>query len=241
MRKNNVMKKIMKVISALMLMIVVGCSKPDNPNSEVENNGGGHYDGNYEYVDLDLPSGTLWATFNVGASVPWEYGDYFAWGETRPKDVYNLSTYKYCNGSNTTLTKYCTDSTFGYNGYCDSLTTLLASDDAATVNWGSEWHTPTEEEWEELMSNCIKTWTQENGVNGFLLTATNGQSIFLPAAGYRTENLFDCGIHGTYWSSVINLTFTDSAFEMHFYSGGCEIYLFYRYLGRSVRAVRSSR
>ena len=235
------MKKIMKAIAAIMLMTVIGCSKPDNPNSEVENNSGGHYDGNYEYVDLDLPSGTLWATFNVGASVPWEYGDYFAWGEVKPKEVYDWSTYKYCNGSYTTLTKYCTDSTYGYNGYCDSLNTLLAPDDAATVNWGSEWRTPTKEEWEELMSNCIQTWTQQNGVNGLLLTAANGQSIFLPAAGYRVQNSFnDAGKHGGYWSSLINFTFTDSAYDFHFYSGGSELYLFYRYLGRSVRGVRST-
>ena len=100
----------------------------------------------HEYVDLGLPSGLLWATCNVGADAPEDYGDYIAWGETTPKTTYNWSTYQYCMGSYNTLTKYCNKTSFGYNGFTDNLTTLLPEDDAATANWGSGWRMPTEEE-----------------------------------------------------------------------------------------------
>ena len=137
----------------------------------------------HAYVDLGLPSGLLWAACNVGANAPEEYGDYFAWGETQPKDVYNWSTYQYCMGSNNTLTKYCTDPNYGYNGFTDNLTILLPEDDAATANWGNGWRMPTKEEWQELLDNTTVTWTQQNGVNGRLFTGSNGNSLFLPAAG----------------------------------------------------------
>lgn len=217
---------------------IVGCIKSDDPNNGTENNGGGHYDGNYEYVDLGLPSGTLWATFNVGANVPEGYGDYFAWGEVQPKDVYDVSTYKYCMGSHNSYTRYCQEVASGYNSYSDTLTILLAEDDAVTVNWGDEWRTPTKTEWIELKSHCTQRWTQLNGVNGFLLTAINGHSIFLPAAGcYSSSGLIDVGSRGGYWSSL-HVT-TNCAYDFSFYSGGSQLYLFYRDLGRSVRGVHS--
>ena len=102
----------------------------------------------YEYVDLGLPSGLLWATCNVGANAPEGFGDYFAWGETASKDNYDWSTYQHCNGSGSTLTKYCNDSSSGYNGFTDILTTLLPEDDAATAIWGDAWRMPTAEEWQ---------------------------------------------------------------------------------------------
>ena len=131
----------------------------------------------HEYVDLGLPSGTLWATCNVGANAPEEYGDYFAWGETAPKDVYNWSTYQYYDGSN--LAKYTGS---------DGLTTLLPEDDAATTNWGNEWRMPTKEEWQELLDNTTNKWTTQNGVNGRLFTGSNGNSLFLPAVGFRWDD-----------------------------------------------------
>ena len=109
---------------------------------------------NHEWVDLGLPSGTLWATCNVGANTPEEYGDYFAWGETEPKDYYGWNTYKWCNGSRYTLTKYCTDSSYGYNGFVDNKAELDPEDDAAYVNWGSSWRIPTTEQQCELYENC---------------------------------------------------------------------------------------
>ena len=105
------------------------------------------------WVDLGLPSGTLWATCNVGANAPEEYGDYFAWGETQSKDYYYWDTYQYCMGSSATMTKYCNKSNYGYNGFTDNLTTLLPEDDAATANWGTDWRMPTRDEWDELFQN----------------------------------------------------------------------------------------
>ena len=196
----------------------------------------------HAYVDLGLPSGTLWATCNVGANVPEEYGDYFAWGETQPKDVYNWDTYQYCMGSYNTLTKYCNDPNFGYNGFTDNLTTLLPEDDAATANWGDGWRMPTRQEWQELLNNTTVTWTQQNGVNGRLFTALNGNSIFVPVAGYRlNDGLEDVGWYGYYWSSWL---YTDSpllAWYFSFSSNYNNMSGNARICGFSVRAVRSAR
>ena len=139
--------------------------------------------GDHDYVDLGLPSGLLWATCNVGANAPEGYGDYFAWGETQPKEYYGWSTYQHCHGSSTSLTKYCSNPSYGYYGFTDSLTTLLPEDDAATANWGIDWRMPTREEWEELYNNTTITEIVQNGVNGCLFTASNGNSLFLPNAG----------------------------------------------------------
>ena len=159
----------------------------------------------HAYVDLGLPSGLLWATCNIGANAPEEYGDHFAWGETQPKDTYNWSTYQYCMGSENTLTKYCQNSNYGYNGFTDDLTTLLPEDDAATANWGEGWRIPTEEEFLELRSNTTHTWTTQNGVNGHLFTASNGNTLFLPAAGGSTVNGFGAaGYFGYYLSSSLS-------------------------------------
>ena len=137
----------------------------------------------YEYVDLGLPSGTLWATFNVGATKPEEFGDYFAWGETKPKEVYDESTYKWYDSNS--ILKYNSgleSNTYTISGTIDNLTTLLAEDDAATANWGLDWRMPTKEELEELVNNCEFSWTEINGVSGAKYTASNGNSIFIPAA-----------------------------------------------------------
>lgn len=154
-----------------------------------------------QYVDLGLPSGLLWATCNVGADTPEAYGDYFAWGETQTNTTNNWSTYQYCNGSYNTLTKYCSKSSYGYNGFTDDLTTLLPEDDAATANWGSGWRMPTQAEWQELYNNTTSTWITQNGVNGRLFTASNGASLFLPAAGRRNNTIPNS--NGYYWSSSL--------------------------------------
>ena len=193
------------------------------------------------YVDLGLPSGLLWATCNVGADSPEDYGDYFAWGETTPKDTYDWSTYQYCNGSNNMLTKYCTNADFGNNGYVDNLTTLLPEDDAATANWGEGWRMPTKEEWQELYNNTTHTWTTQNGVNGRLFTASNGNSLFLPAAGYRSNSsLYYAGSSGCYWSSSLDSDGPGSAWHFGFGSGNYYMYGYGRFFGRSVRPVRSA-
>ena len=193
----------------------------------------------HAYVDLGLPSGTKWATCNVGADSPEDYGDYFAWGETTPKETYNWATYQYCNGSQNTLTKYCSDASYGYNGFTDDLTTLLPEDDAATANWGPDWRMPTDEEWQELYDNTTHTWTTQNGVYGRLFTATNGNSLFLPAAGYRgSSSLQYAGSHGNYWSSSLNTDDPYRAWYFYFSSGDFGLYYTGRLAGQSVRAVR---
>jgi len=161
-----------------------------------------------DYVDLGLPSGTLWATCNVGAQNPWDYGDYFAWGETEPKDDYSWSTYKYCNGSSSTMTKYCNKSDYGYNGFTDELTVLQPEDDAATVNMGSNWRMPTEAEILELYDDCDWEWTSNyngTGVAGRIVKSrNNSNSLFLPAAGLRYgADLVYAGSSGRYWSSSL--------------------------------------
>lgn len=215
--------------AALLLMLVAtvtGCGKKNK----------------HEYVDLDLPSGILWATSNVGASSPEEYGDYFVWGETTAKKIYDWSTYKYCNGDNDKLTKYCNDSDYGHNGFTDDLTTLLPEDDAATANWGSNWRMPTQEEWEELKSNTTKIWTTRNGVSGMLFTASNGNSIFLPAAGSRWDDkLYDAGSFGFYWSSTLYTSDPINAWRFYFNSDDFDLnYYDYRGFGQSVRPVRQN-
>ena len=198
--------------------------------------------GDHAYVDLGLPSGLLWATCNVGADFPEDYGDYFAWSETQPKDIYNWSTYQYCNGSYNTLTKYCNNSSYGYNGFTDNLTTLLPEDDAATANWGSGWRMPTKEEFQELYNNTTVTWTTQNGVNGRLFTASNGNSLFLPAAGYRrNSSLYYAGSHGNYWSSSLDTDSPNYAWSFSFYSGGYYMGNGYRNYGFTVRPVCSLR
>ena len=135
----------------------------------------------HEYVDLGLPSGTLWATTNVGADKPEEYGDYFAWGETSPKEEYDWYNYKWCNDSPESFTKYNASNTIGY---VDNKSELDLEDDAAYVNWGKDWKIPSTEQQQELSNQCIWKWTQVNGVYGYEVKGTNGNKIFLPAAGY---------------------------------------------------------
>ena len=196
----------------------------------------------HSYVDLGLPSGTLWATCNVGADIPEGYGSYFAWGETQTKDTYNWSTYQYCMGSENTLTKYCSNATYGYNGFTDNLTVLQLGDDAATAQWGSGWRIPTKEEWEELYQNTSQTWTTQNGVIGRLLRASNGNTLFLPAAGgYDGSGLVAVGSVGSYWSSSLRTDNPNISWRLLFDQANFTLsFGAYRYLGGPVRAVRSS-
>ena len=196
------------------------------PDSGTEN---GH-----EYVDLGLS--VKWATMNVGASTPEEYGDYFAWGETEPKATYSWSTYKWCNGSKPTLTKYNMDSSYGT---VDNKTQLDLSDDAAHVNWGGDWRMPTDAEMTELRTNCTWTWTTENGVKGYKVSSkSNGNSIFLPAAGCRYNSARgSAGSFGYYWSSSLYSDGPYFACELRFYSDSVLRYSSNRYYGPSVRPV----
>ena len=192
-----------------------------------------------DWVDLGLPSGLLWATRNVGATSPEDYGDYFAWGETTPKSVYDWTTYIYCNGDYDQLTKYCNKWSYGYNDFTDNLTILQPGDDAATANYGGR--TPTFAEWLELKNNTTAQWTTQNGVEGQLFTGTNGNSLFLPAAGYRwVSSLYLAGEEGSYWSSSLYSDNPSVAWGFDLGSGYWGIYYHSRGRGQSVRAVRSA-
>jgi hypothetical protein len=189
----------------------------------------------HDYVDLGLPSGTLWATCNVGANSPEEYGDYFAWGETTTKRAWD--NYRYEDD--------CSNKTKYTNS--DGLTTLQSSDDAATANWGSGWRMPTYDELNELKNNCTVTWTTQNGINGRLFTGPNGNSIFLPAAGYYSsyDHIYDAGFEGNYWSGTLSTDNSEcawwSAWILVIKLYDSEGYFMYdcggRTVGRSVRPV----
>lgn len=193
----------------------------------------------HEWVDLGLPSGTLWATCNIGASAPEEFGDYFAWGETEPKEEYTWETYKWCKGSNKTMTKYCTKNSYGA---IDNKTELDVEDDAAHVNWGPSWCMPTEDQIQELMSHCSHEKTTVNGVNGLLVTGPNGNSIFLPAAGCIEGCVHqEAGLYGDYWSRTLYPDSNCFAYILMTISDGQTEYIGYRDYGFTVRAVRASR
>jgi len=195
------------------------------------------YAGGYGYVDLGLPSGTLWAYTNIGANNPEDNGNYYAWGETETKETYDWTTYQYCDGSETTLTKYCYDESYGLDGYTDSLTTLEAADDPASVSWGGNWRMPTQTEMNELLDNCTQVWTTQNGVNGRLFTGPNGNSIFLPAAGGRDGSEPYYAGDGFYWSSSLLTVIPYGAWDLGFNSGSCDMSNANRYFGQSVRPV----
>ncbi|MBO4986172.1 MAG: hypothetical protein J6C57_04185 [Paludibacteraceae bacterium] len=193
------------------------------------------FENGHEWVDLGLS--VKWATCNVGASSPEDYGDYFAWGETEPKEVYAWSNYKYCNGSYDSLTKYNKNSSCGT--IVDNKTQLDLTDDAARANWGGSWRMPTDAELTELRNNCTWTWTSQNGVNGYKVTSkSNGNSIFLPAAGYRGgSSLVYAGSYGSYWSSSLSTDSPNDAWNVYFDSGNVGRGSDYRGGGQSVRPV----
>lgn len=190
----------------------------------------------YTYVDLGLS--VKWATFNVGASSPEDCGDYYAWGEIKTKDTYNWSNYKWCNGSQYSLTKYCTYSNIGI---VDNKNVLDSADDVAYVKWGSNWRMPTKAEQDELRNNCTWTWTTQNGVNGYTVLGPNGNSIFLPAAGCSYEGspgYIGVGLTGYYWSTTSEGN-TNEAYNVFFRSDFVSGYNYKhsRDLGQSVRPV----
>ncbi len=198
----------------------------------------------YEYVDLGLTSGTLWATFNVGATAPEEYGNYFAWGETQPKSIYDWSAsgnykwgvYDSAASPDYGMTKY--NST-------DGKTVLDPEDDAATANWGGAWRMPTQAEQQELIDECTWSWTTLNGVYGYRVISKKdtSKSIFLPAAGFcRNSGLgSNAGTIGYYWTSSLNENCPYYAYEFYIYSSNYNLGNVYdRYFGQSVRPVCSS-
>ena len=196
------------------------------------------------FVDLGLPSGTLWADCNLGASQAVDFGNYYAWGETQNsangKNEFSWGSYSYCKGSSNKLTKYCTKSVYGNNGFTDNLTELQGSDDAAASLWGYWYSIPTKEEWEELINYCNWQWVGGASLSdGILVTSKqNGAHIFLPVGGYRSgfdtyDRLSSCH----YWSSTLDEHSPDDAWFMNVYLGDKDIYDYYRCQGRAIRPV----
>lgn len=183
--------------------------------------------GGHKFVDLGLPSGLLWAECNVGASSPWEDGDYYAWGETEPKSIYNYDTYKWFG-----------DPTNKYNS-SDGKTTLESSDDVATVKWGKECRMPLLQEFEELYNKCDWTWESSyHGTSGYLVKGPNNQTIFLPASGCHNKGgLIAQGLRGYYWLSSLNPSYPGSAYFLCYSSGFIESDYGNGFFGRSVRPV----
>ena len=235
---------------------------PDEPSENPENQCNG-----YEYVDLDLPSGTLWATKNVGASSPAEKGDYFAWAEVSRKQVYNWASYKWIVSGESSpefITKYsfADKNYFGiwYNDngifFGDGYTTLEAcnfEDDAATYQWGDPWHTPSRKLYQELMDNTNNYWIDDydgSGVGGYKFESKKDESkfIFMPVTGVMADSgLLDGDRSGKYWtSSLYVIPFGDddpattaAAYEFSFNGINSECFFNYisRYFGDAVRAV----
>jgi len=197
-----------------------------------------------EYVDLGLPSGTLWATRNVGANAPEDPGHYYAWGETDPFEDYpdwgREYKWSYSTSDGTKYSKYNTISSYGV---VDNKTELDPEDDAAYFNWGPSWRMPSLEQIQELCDNCSWRFTQYKGMNGDIVTGPNGHTIFLPAAGcyFHVGFLAGWGEYGPYWSRSLQVDFPPYAHQLGFYideyfncsSDG-------RTYGKSVRPVRAS-
>ena len=206
-------------------LVLVGCkSNPNEPGSGSSTNG-------HKYVDLGLS--VKWATMNVGATTPEDYGDYFAWGETATKATYDWSTYFDTNDGGNTFTKYNNEG---------GKTVLDPEDDAAHVNWGGSWRMPNLAECRELYNNCTWTWTTQNGINGCKVTSNKegytDKFIFLPMAGYRYDSdLTDVGSLGYYWSSSLYEYRSDDAWYLGFYSVDRHLDNGRRCYGLSVRPV----
>ncbi|MBR4826377.1 MAG: hypothetical protein IKZ91_00645 [Bacteroidales bacterium] len=201
-----------RILFALAAMLALACTKT-NPEHQ------GH-----EYVDLGLS--VKWATYNIGAALPEEAGDYFAWGETEPyyvagdalakdatwkdgkKEGYNWESYRWSDNKGTFFHKYVTDSKYGT---VDGKSVLELEDDAARATWGGKWRMPTVEEWQELRDNCSWAWTTQGGVSGYRVSnKVSGKSIFLPAVGHRFKTqIYDSRIpdyadYGKYWTSSLS-------------------------------------
>ena len=227
------MKKVFHLFAVAMcsvlILTVVSCQEKNNPEEN-----GGISSNPVQAVDLGLPSGIKWANMNVGATKPEEYGAYFAWGETKPKDKYIWITYFDAEDEGNTFIKY-------YNN--GGKTSLDLEDDAAYVNWGADWRMPTKAELDELRTNCNWTWAEnynETGVKGYMVSSkTNSNSIFLPAAGYYQDSkLNNVEIFGVYYASSLSEKKSSKVNVLSFYQNDVQIRDGgERYFGQSVRPV----
>ena len=214
--------------SQVMLALCIVCSCSESSDEDRHSSAQLIVNG-HKFVDLGLPSGLLWAETNIGAASSADDGDYFAWGETCSKTTYSWDTYKW--GSSSNFSKY---------NYSDNKKTLEAADDAATVNWGTPCRMPDSSDFQELYDECNWSWKSSyNGASGYLVTGPNGNTIFLPASGYRCNgDLNYHGSNGFYWSRSLYSSGTNNARSLNF--GGGNVYPTYgsgRYYGFAVRPV----
>jgi len=201
-------------MSAVVLFGFSSCSKDNTGGSDEIPDGA---------VDLGLS--VKWASCNLGASSPEEYGDYYAWGETQPKLEYSWESYKFGTSQSGPFSKYNVRSTYGT---VDNKSVLESVDDAAHVKLGGSWRIPTNEEWTELRTKCTWTWTTQNGVEGIKVTGPNGNSIFLPAAS---------GSKGEYWSSSLDTYQPHAAWYVFIYTSSFSESSSWRCNGLSIRPV----
>ncbi len=235
------MKKILlTLITTFSALCLFSCSDDDDDDtaSEYVETSSADYNAplslnGHDYVDFNLPSGTLWATMNVGATTIYDCGNYFAWGETTTKTSYTSSEYTYYDSDNGTYIKYAPD----------SLTTLDLEDDAARQIWGDDWRTPTIDEINELKEYCTLIHTDNHDATGQagLLITNNGYAIFLPAAGYCiNSSLTNSGSYGLYWSASLYTADDTYAQCLYFSPTYNTIHYFGRSYGFPVRPVRSA-
>ena len=216
------------LLSMICLTINLSSCKDENlkPINGVENG--------YEYTDLGLS--VRWANCNIGAQTPEEYGFYFAWGEVEAKNVYEWSSYVYYDSEKKTLTKYCVD---GKNGFLDNKKELELQDDAAHITLGGKWRMATYAEILELREKCTWELTMEKGVKGYKIVGPNGNSIFLPAAGYMfgDNNVAAQGTFAYSWSNSLDEANSEKAYGLCFNALGVDWEGDYRYYGHTIRPV----
>ena len=220
------MKKIFYLFALVAISLCfVQCETPSNNGDDSNDKLDGH-----KYVDLGLPSEIKWATCNIGANQPEQYGDYFAWGEVETKTDYTWDTYLYSEDDGETILKY---------SETDGKTELDPEDDAAAVILGGEWRMPTKTQLEELVNNCTWNWTTKNNVNGYEVVGPNGNSIFLPATGYYTlsDGLMYDGEDGFYWTKSISSVNLYHGSDLYFSSEDVYVGHDYRNFGLPVRPV----
>ena len=223
----TVRKGLLAVVAAVVsALVLASCGGGNGENAEGE------------WVDLGLPSGTLWYSVNLGAGAPEEYGDCYAWGETEEKESCTWETYRWCNGAHELLTKYCNSVTYAADSVTDQLEELEPADDVATVVLGEGASIPTRDDWEELKSCTRSKWTTVNGVKGRKFSA-HGKSIFLPAGGCQLGGERQgAETRGDYWSSSLNPYDPGNAWYFYFDEEDKYVSYYYRYYGRSIRPVR---
>lgn len=227
-RSNNAVDSIpVSEIDSIVFVTPPVVETPDNPTMA-------------EAVDLGLS--VKWASCNVGASSPEEQGNYYAWGEVEPKDNYTWETYKWCDGTEDSMLKYCTNGEYSYN-IIDNKTVLDLEDDAAHVNMGGNWRMPTYDEFNELRKNCTIISTTYKGVKGHKVVGPNGNSIFLPV-GFYVDGTKVLAPFSIYWTASLNDNVSNEAYEFcPFITGSSSAnkYNWFisaaRYYGHVVRAV----